>query len=95
MTAEVEYDERDLLRISIDLVRAEGYREDIYIRPLIYKADEIIGVKLHGLRDELTIFAIPFSRYIEKDEGAHVTFSSWRRIDDNAIPARGKLTGAY
>ncbi len=95
MTAEVDFDERDLLRISIDLVRAEGYREDIYIRPLIYKADEIIGVKLHGLRDELTIFAIPFSRYIEKDEGAHVTFSSWRRIDDNAIPARGKLTGAY
>lgn len=95
MTAEVDYDEHDLLRIAIDLVRAEGYREDIYIRPLIYKADEIIGVKLHGLRDELTIFAIPFSRYIEKDEGAHVTFSSWRRIDDNAIPARGKLTGAY
>jgi len=95
MTAEVDYDESDLLRITIDLVRAEGYREDIYIRPLIYKADEVIGVKLHGLQDELTIFAIPFSRYIEKDEGAHVTFSSWRRIDDNAIPARGKLTGAY
>lgn len=95
MTAEVDYDESDLLHITLDLVRAEGYREDIYIRPLIYKADEVIGVRLHGLKDELTIFAIPFSRYIEKDDGAHVTFSSWRRIDDNAIPARGKLTGAY
>jgi branched-chain amino acid aminotransferase len=24
-----------------------------------------------------------------------VTFSSWRRVDDNSIPARGKITGAY
>jgi branched-chain amino acid aminotransferase len=95
LAAEINYTIEDLTRITLELVRKEGYNEDIYIRPLIYKADEIIGVKLHGLRDELTIFAVPFSRYIEKDDGAHVTFSSWRRIDDNAIPARGKLTGAY
>src|SRR5437762_6270344 len=25
----------------------------------------------------------------------HVTVSSWRRIDDNSIPARGKIAGAY
>ena len=95
LAAEIDYTIAELTQITLDLVRAEGYTEDIYIRPLIYKADEIIGVKLHDLRDELTVFAIPFSRYIEKDEGAHVTFSSWRRIDDNAIPARGKITGAY
>jgi branched-chain amino acid aminotransferase len=41
------------------------------------------------------MFAVPFSRYVERDEGAHVTFSSWRRLDDNMIPARGKITGAY
>jgi branched-chain amino acid aminotransferase len=95
LSAQIDQSIEDITRIMLELVRKEGYNEDIYIRPLIYKADEIIGVKLHGLRDELTVFAIPFSRYIEKDEGAHVTFSSWRRIDDNAIPARGKLTGAY
>jgi branched-chain amino acid aminotransferase len=76
-------------------MRHDGYREDVYIRPLIYKADELVGVRLHDLHDEITIFAIPFTRYIEKDDGAHLTFSSWRRIDDNAIPARGKITGAY
>lgn len=95
IAAEVDQDPESLLDITLDLLRHEDYREDIYIRPLIYKADEAIGVKLHGLTDELTIMAIPFSRYISNDEGAHVTFSSWRRIDDNAIPARGKLTGAY
>ena len=24
-----------------------------------------------------------------------MTFSSWRRVDDNVIPARGKISGAY
>jgi branched-chain amino acid aminotransferase len=95
IAAEVDHKPESLLDITLDLLRHEDYREDIYIRPLIYKADEAIGVKLHGLTDELTIMAIPFSRYVSNDEGAHVTFSSWRRIDDNAIPARGKLTGAY
>jgi branched-chain amino acid aminotransferase len=95
IAAQVDHTPESLLNVTLDLLRHEDYREDIYIRPLIYKSDEIIGVKLHGLTDELTIMAIPFSRYVEHDEGAHVTFSSWRRIDDNAIPARGKLTGAY
>jgi branched-chain amino acid aminotransferase len=85
----------DITRIIQDLVRAEGYHQDIYIRPLIYKADEIIGVKLHGLQDSLTIFAVPFDRYVTNDTDAHVTFSSWRRVDDNMIPARGKISGAY
>jgi branched-chain amino acid aminotransferase len=81
--------------LTLDLLRKEEFREDCYIRPLFFKADEIIGVRLHDLHDELTIFSVPFDRYVEADAGAHVTISSWRRIDDNAIPARGKFTGAY
>jgi branched-chain amino acid aminotransferase len=95
IAADIGYTQDELLLHTLELVRAEGYREDIYIRPLVYKSDELIGVRLHDLQSELTIFAIPFTRYVEQDENAHVTFSSWRRIDDNAIPARGKFTGAY
>jgi branched-chain amino acid aminotransferase len=84
-----------LIDITIELLRAEGYEEDCYIRPLFYKADEMIGVRLHDLHDEIAIVAIPFTRYIEQDEGAHVTISAWHRVDDNMIPARGKITGAY
>src|SRR5262245_36234137 len=89
------YDEEDLTNITLDLMRAENFRQDCYIRPLAYKADEVIGVKLNGLRDALTIFGVPFGRYVENEEGAHVTISSWRRVDDNSIPARGKITGSY
>lgn len=85
----------DLLQVTIELLRAEGYRRNVYIRPLAFKADESVGVKLHGLRDELSIVALPFERYVSNDTNAHVTFSSWRRVDDNMIPARGKISGSY
>jgi branched-chain amino acid aminotransferase len=84
-----------LLEISLKLLKMEGFREDIYIRPLAYKSDEVIGVKLHDLQCDFTIVSIPFGRYIKNDTDAHVTFSSWRRVDDNVIPARGKISGAY
>lgn len=95
LSANLDHTPDSLTKVLLELLRKEGFREDCYIRPLIYKADEIIGVRLHDLNDEITIFAVPFSKYVQHDEGAHVTFSSWRRIDDNAIPARGKISGAY
>ncbi len=84
-----------LTQLTVELLRLENYHRDIYIRPLAYKSDEIIGVKLHGLHEDLSICAIPFDRYMEDDTNAHVTISSWRRVDDNIIPARGKISGAY
>jgi branched-chain amino acid aminotransferase len=85
----------ELCEITLGLLRREGYREDSYVRPLAYKADETIGVRLHNLTDGFTMFSTPFGRYIEKEEGAHVCISSWQRVDDNATPARAKITGAY
>jgi branched-chain amino acid aminotransferase len=84
-----------LTQITIELLRTEGYQCDVYIRPLAYKADESIGVRLHNLIDEFSIVALPFNRYVANDTDAHVTISSWRRVDDNVIPARGKIAGAY
>jgi len=92
---ELPYSESDAVRFTIDLLRAENFRTDCYIRPICYYGDEIIGVRLHGLNPELTIVAIPFGSYVDNEEGSHVTISSWKRIDDNMIPARGKIAGAY
>ena len=95
LSMEFEHTPQDLAQTTIELLKTDGYRCDVYIRPLAYKADEIIGVKLHDLHDEISIVALPFERYVSNDTNAHVTFSSWRRVDDNAIPARGKISGAY
>jgi branched-chain amino acid aminotransferase len=92
---DLAYSVEALCEITVELLRREGYRQDIYIRPLAYKAEEVVGVRLHGLRDGFAMFAVPFGRYLENEEGAHVCISSWRRVDDNATPARAKITGAY
>lgn len=84
-----------LTQTTIELLQKEAFTTDVYVRPLCYKADPGIGVRLHDLRDEVSIFAIPFGAYGKNEDGAHVTVSSWRRIDDNVIPARGKISGAY
>jgi branched-chain amino acid aminotransferase len=92
---EVPYAASELADITVELLRRDGLREDGYIRPLIYKASESIGVRLHNLDADVVIFAIPFGQYIDTEGGIRAQVSTWRRTDDNAIPARGKVTGAY
>jgi branched-chain amino acid aminotransferase len=83
-----------LMEIAVELVRRNDFRENCYLRPCAFKADETIGVKLHGLEDQLSMLAVPMGDYVSTD-GLRCGVSSWRRIDDNMIPARAKVTGAY
>ena len=85
----------DLTNGLVKLIQTEGHKEDLYIRPLAFYCDEIIGVKVHDLTADMTIVVMPFGSYNKNEENMHVTVSSWRRIDDNTIPARGKIAGAY
>lgn len=92
---ELPYSAPELTQIVAELLRTEGYRENCYIRPLAYLSSHTITLKLNDIDSALTIFSMPFGQYIANEEGAHVAFSAWRRVDDNAIPARGKIVGAY
>ncbi|MCL4458852.1 MAG: branched-chain amino acid transaminase [Chloroflexi bacterium] len=84
----------ELCDITVELVRRNGYREDVYIRPLAYKSTQEVGVRLHGLDDGFAIYTTPFGPYLEP-EGIRCRTSSWRRVSDAAIPARAKITGLY
>jgi branched-chain amino acid aminotransferase len=92
---ELPYSVQELCDITVELARRQGAREDTYFRPLAYKSSEVIGVRLHDLEAEFAMFCVPFGKYIQSEEGARATISSWRRLDDNMIPPRGKITGAY
>jgi branched-chain amino acid aminotransferase len=92
---EIRQSPEELAELTIELLRRDGLREDVYIRPIIYKSSETIGVRLHNLDADITIFGVPFGQYIDTEGGIRAQVSSWRRTDDNAIPARGKITGAY
>jgi branched-chain amino acid aminotransferase len=92
---EVRQSPEELAELTLELLRRDGLREDVYVRPIIYKSSETIGVRLHNLDADITIFGVPFGQYIDTEGGIRAQVSTWRRTDDNAIPARGKITGAY
>lgn len=95
MRLNLPYPPERLVEITLELLRRSGYREDCYVRPLVYMSSELIGVRLHDLESSFTVFAVPFGTYIDIDRGISCCVSSWRRVDDNAIPARSKITGSY
>ena len=85
----------ELCELTVDLLRRNGFREDVYVRPIAYKAEETIGVRLHGLRDGFAVYLAPMGPYVDTESGLRCMVSSWRRVDDNAAPARAKVTGIY
>jgi branched-chain amino acid aminotransferase len=84
----------ELTAVTLEILRRNAIRADAYIRPLAYKSAERVGVSLDD-QDAFAITALPFGEYLPADKGVHAGVSSWRRIQDNAIPARGKICGAY
>jgi branched-chain amino acid aminotransferase len=85
----------DLCRITVELVRRHGYRQDVYVRPLAYKSACTIRLALSELSDALAIYTFPMGNYVDISEGLKVCTSSWRRANSNAMPVRAKVTGAY
>ncbi len=85
----------EFVGLIVETVRRNGFREDAYVRPSVYKKTRAIGVKLHNLDHDFYIFSLPFGDYIDTTKGTRVGTVSWRRTADVAIPARGKIVGAY
>jgi branched-chain amino acid aminotransferase len=85
----------ELVSLAVETARRNAFREDVYIRPQVYKKDRAIGVRLHHLEHDLSIIAIPFGNYIDTESGVRVMTSTWRRNADEALPARGKIVGGY
>ena len=91
----LDYTPRQLADITIELLTREGWRENCYVRPIAYKDEGFFRVWLHDADDQVAIVTIPVDKYLAEDKGARVCVSSWRRVDDTMIPARGKVNGSY
>jgi len=88
---DLPYTIEDLNRITVDVVRQCGFKEDVYVRPVAYKSTEGLGVRLHNLDADFFVFAFPWGRYLDVDK-ARCGVSSWRFPKEIA---RAKLTGLY
>jgi branched-chain amino acid aminotransferase len=91
---EVPASPEELCGITVELMRRNGFRTNVYVRPIAYKSAERIGVSTDD-QDAWAVIALPFGDYLHAERGLHAGVSSWRRIEDNAIPARAKICGAY
>ncbi len=89
------YTVQELMDLAVELVRRNGFREDAYVRPTLYKSSEAIGVRLHNVDCKINILAIPFGDYIDTNAGINCGTVSWRRTSDLAIPSRAKIVGSY
>lgn len=85
---------REWVRIAVELCRRNQFRTDVYMRPLAWKAAARIGLQPDDF-DATALIAIPFGAYLPSENGIHAGVASWRRVEDNAIPGRGKICGAY
>lgn len=92
---DVAHDASFFRELVVELLRRNEIRADAYVRPLVYKADETITVTLAGIRTAVAAYCLPMGHYLDIDRGLRLTVSSWRRIDDNAVPARSKSIGSY
>lgn len=92
---ELAHDTETLVAVTVELLRRNGYRADVYIRPILFKSGEEIGVRLHGVPDTFAIYTVPFGRYVDIEGGIRCMVSTWRRVSDQSVPARAKITGAY
>ncbi len=91
---EIPHTPEELTAITVEILRRNAFRTNVYIRPLAYKCAERVGVSTDD-QDAFAIVALPFGEYLPADKGVHAGVSSWRRIQDNAIPPRAKICGAY
>src|SRR5690606_33126557 len=74
--------------------RRNQVHHDVYVRPLVISNSTLLAPVLREEDSSFIIYTMPLKRYIDK-ESISVCVSSWRRVGDNAIPARAKPTGVY
>lgn len=82
----------DLHRSVIDLIRANGFREDCHLRLLAYPIQEERGLAATW-RSGIVISVTP--RGPSDRDGLHCRVSAWQRAPATSIPAQIKCTAGY
>ncbi len=84
-------DPDELSEIALELLRKNGFKSDVYIRPLAFKAARSVKVALQGLRDGFGMYAFPLGAYLPTGGLAARTAAHVRRRDPGAWQADGRV----
>lgn len=92
----VKYTHEELKKIFIDLTKINSPKTDAYYRPFAFADNTDISPNLlQNPEFAFVLYMLPLGDYLPTDHGNKVGVSSWRRVSDNAIPSRAKISGAY
>lgn len=90
------YSVADLCKITTDLLEKNGFAEDVYIRPLAFKGEQMVAnLNLNTVADEFMLVIQPFGNYIDNSRPLKCQTSSWRRPMDSSMPTGVKISGLY
>lgn len=90
----IPYTVDELIEGTIKLLKANGYRGNTYIRPIVYKGEETLKPTLLSDDDRIVIYTLPLNNYAGTNK-MRCAVSSWRRVNDASLPARTKTISAY
>jgi len=77
---------------------ARNKHESCYIRPLVFRGSNVIGLDGRTCPVETVIFTMEWGRYLGAEaieQGVDVMVSSWRRMAPDTLPALAKIGGQY
>lgn len=93
---QIKWTAEDMTRAILDLLRANDFHEDVHIRPTVYfGAGEDFGFDPAKIETSAVITAVERPAKPSLFEGITACVSSWRRIDDEAVPPRVKAGANY
>jgi len=89
------YSLEEFSEIITTVLNKSNWRQNVYLRPVIYKSDLDLSPRLHNVGDSFFIYAIALDDYLDTQKGLNVCVSSWVRIHETQIPTRAKASGGY
>lgn len=92
---DLSYTKEQLMAVTLDLLKKNNPKTDTYFRPFAYVGHVGLGPNLANTTFDFSLYMIPLGEYLPVNKGLSVCVSSWRRINDNAIPSRAKVSGGY
>ncbi len=94
---EIPYSKKQIADAILETVRINNL-EECYIRPLVYRGYEELGVNPFANPVNVFIVVWEWGKYLGKEaleEGVDVCVSSWNRISPNTMPALAKCGANY
>jgi branched-chain amino acid aminotransferase len=89
------YSTEELVAITVELLRRNEARSDVYVRPLLLLSGEVLAPRMHEVETRFSIAVSPFPAGYINPAGVRCLVSSWRRSPDSTIPVRAKVIGSY